>query len=96
MRCVKTGLTFQVPSLFEGTFHGDMFLNQEIGIYIIRGIANQTSDYPPDITLYLIGDAFAIDKIKESFAECFEQFNEHDIRLDVDEPIVIIDDTRFF
>ena len=96
MRCVKTGLTFQVPAYREDTFHGDLFFNVELGIYLIRGIAPETSDCLPNIVMSLVHDAYSIIGVDESFAEKFKKINNHDIRLDMDKPMVLIDDTRFF
>lgn len=97
MRCVKTGITFQVPVFREDTFHGDMFFNTELGIYLIRGIAQETSDVFPQIILSPLRDAFMIDSVEDSFAEKFLQMNDHDLRLDIGDPAcVLIDDTRFF
>lgn len=96
MRCVKTGLTFQVPTFREDTFHGDLFFNFELGIYLIRGIAPGTSDCMPNIVLSPVRDAYSIIGVDGKFADAFNEMNDHDIRLDMDEPMVLIDDTRFF
>ncbi len=96
MRCVKTGLTFQVPTLCDDTFHGDMFFNCELGIYLIRGIAPETSDTKPQMILNPVRDAFVIAVVDGKFADKFKEMNDHDIRLDMEDPMVLIDDTRFF
>lgn len=96
MRCVKTGLTFQVPALREDTFHGDMFFNIELGIYLIRGIAAETSDFAPQLILSPVRDAFEIVGVDGGFAKKFKEMNDHDIFLDMDGAMVLIDDTRFF
>ena len=96
MRCVKTGLTFQVPAFREDTFHGDLFFNFELGIYLIRGIPSGTSDCMPNIILDPVHDVYSIIGIDGKFADKFEEMNGRDIRLDMDKPMVLIDDTRFF
>ena len=96
MRCVKTGLMFQVPELREDTFHGDMFFNVELGIYVIRGIASGTSDSKPHLILSPVHDAYSIIGVDGKFATNFNEMNDHDIGLDMNEPMVLIDDTRFF
>lgn len=96
MRCVKTGLTFQVPAFRDDTFHGDLFFNVELGIYLIRGIAYSTSDVMPQMILNPVHDAYAIAGVDAKFADKFKEMNDHDIRLDMEGPMVLIDDTRFF
>lgn len=96
MRCVKTGLTFQVPSLCDDTFHGDMFFNFALGIYIIRGVAPGTSNCTPMIILLPESDAYEIVGVDGGFANKFKEMNDHDICLDMNEVMVLIDDTRFF
>ena len=97
MRCVKTGIKFQVPQFREDTFHGDMFWCNSLGFYLIRGIAQGTSDNTPDLVLSPIDDAYSIDSVSKSLQEHFLKWNDHDINLDIDgDPTVVIDDTRFF
>ena len=97
MRCVKTGIKFQVPQFRDDTFHGDMFWCNSLGFYLIRGIAQGTSDITPDLVLSPIGDAYSIDSASQSLQEHFLKWNDHDINLDIDvDPTVVIDDTRFF
>ena len=96
MRCVKTGLTFQVPAFRDDTFHGDLFFNFELGIYLIRGIASATSDDVPQMILKPVRDAYLIFDVDTKFADKFKEMNDHDIRLDMEDPMVLIDDTRFF
>jgi hypothetical protein len=97
MRCVKTGIKFQVPQYREDTFHGDMFFVHALGIYLIRGIAQGTSYQTPDIVLAPSDDMFCIRSVSKQLREHFIQWTDHDIELDIDEdPTIIIDDTRFF
>lgn len=97
MRCIKTGIKFQVPQFREDTFHGDMFWCNELGFYLIRGIAPGTSDCAPDMILSPIGDAYAIDSVSEGLKQQLLEWTDHDITLDIDgDPTVVIDDTRFF
>jgi hypothetical protein len=97
MRCVKTGIKFQVPQFREDTFHGDMFFVNAFGIYLIRGVASGTSDQNPDIVLAPADDIFCIRSISKHFRDFFIQWNDHDLALDINEdPTIIIDDTRFF
>lgn len=97
MRCVKTGIKFQVPEFRDDIFHGDMFWNS-LGFYLIRGIPNGTSDpdmVKPDLILSPHRDYYMIDSYGESIRKHFIEWNHRDLASDVSTP-VIIDDTRFF
>ena len=96
MRCVKTGIMFQVPEFREDTFHGDMFYCTELALYLIRGVARDTSDITPHLVLSPFGDAYEIDKIDPKFEADFRRINGDQLKLEVNLVCVLIDDTRFF
>lgn len=95
MKCVKTGVKFQVPQFREDTFHGDLFWCNALGFYLIRGIPQGTSDYTPDLILSPADDAYSIDSIGDSLIRHFLEWTDQDIRNSVETVCVVIDDTRF-
>lgn len=95
MKCVKTGIMFSGEGIGEDTFHGDMFFNETLNIFIIRGIAQGTSSCKPDITIKKNDQVWYIYTIDEKFKLNFERMN-CGMKLSVGGSTILVDDTRFF
>lgn len=93
MRCMKTGLRFNVPEYNDDTYHADMFYNKSVGCAIIRGAGKGTSDQIPDMKLYPHEDSFVIRVMTDTLRN---QLHTYFPDLDLSTLKVIIDDTRFF
>lgn len=93
MRCMKTGLCFNVPVFNDDTYHADLFYNETAGVAIIRGLGAAVSTQAPDMKLEPNGDAFAVvgmtPALKEQLAKYYSYVDMHLVH-------VIIDDTKFF
>lgn len=93
MRCMKTGLRFNVPEFNDDTYHADLFYNKSVGVAIIRGLGKGVSDNDPDMRLAPVGDAFTMIAITEDLKTMIAKYFPG---VDLQSLQFIIDDTRFF
>ena len=102
MKCIKTGLRFQIATFNdddesldndESTYHGDLFYNAVTHVMILRGVAQQTSTMTPDAKLHSVGDAYAFDNMTKALRDMFTIYVPE---IDMSKTYIIISDTRFF
>jgi hypothetical protein len=93
MRCMKTGLRFNVPEYNNDTFHADLLYNKSVGCAVIRGLGKAVSDNDPDMRLIPSGDAFGLLSMTD---DLYEQLTKYFPDVDLETLKFIIDDTRFF
>jgi len=91
MRCVKTGITFQLDHSSD-TYHGDLFYSKDVGCLVIRGVAPQpTRESTPDVTLTLITDSYLMRLKSQRFIEWWREWNNN---VPLSLPILVVD-SRF-
>jgi len=94
MKCVKTGLQFQIRDReYDGTFVGDLFYHTELNVYILRGIPQGTSTCDPDIVYCRHGSTYFPIVMTEEIKVHWRDWVPETVEMVLP---TIIDDTRFF
>jgi len=92
MRCVKTGLKFQVHPDVINTYTGDLFYCGSLNCLLLRGISSGTMEVTPHVIFEADSDIFKVTENSYAFASWWGEWNRG---IDMQLPC-IIDDTRFF
>lgn len=91
MKCMKTGIKFQVHPM-SAIYHADMYYCQDLNCFVIRVLAPGESNQIPDIILAPVTDTFFVQETSIAFLSWWHEWNPS---IQLPGTPIIIADSRF-